>query len=294
MYVRALSVFVVCLCCAATQGQLLNGNFLTPDYGRPNEWYSPPVYPPLHWDFYNSTNNLNYVGLHSAFIPQPEQTQTITWFIPGPVEGPFFVLLSTGDAQGIRSESLTEYSSIEQLITVQPGDVLSGYYFFGTCDYIPFDDTGLIELYPDDPNDGRSTITLASLSVTTLGNYQATDGWQRFQYQFGDNEQGQYLLYCEVRDVRDRIYKSYLALDNFRLCRGPMLEGDYTLDCKVDFDDFDLLTQGWLADCNDPNTVSDPNIPCHALFPDPNSLNNLILLEYLLPISENWLLNLNR
>lgn len=285
MYFRALGVLVVCgLLCAVSQGQLLNGGFEIPDEERPNEYYDPPLYPPLHWDFYDTAYNLNYVALHSEFIPQPEQGQVVRWFIPAPVEGEHFVLLSTGDSKGFRSESATEYSSIEQFITVNPGDVLSGYYFFGTCDYVPFNDTGLIKLLPADPNSGRDEIQLVKVSVSDpeLGNYQATEGWQFFQYRFDENTNGEYLLYCEVRDIRDRIYKSYLALDGFRLCRNVPMYGDYNYDCVIDYHDVNILSRVWLADCNDPNVIADPNIPCEPFTVpmDSEELNTLNLYLY--------------
>ncbi len=278
---------ILCGFCAASQEQLLNPGFEIADPSRATFWFTPP----LNWDWCNTPNNMNYVGLHTSFVPQPEQGQVVTWSIPESVEGQYFVLLSTGDAEGLRSSFKTERSSIEQIITFMPGDIISGHYYFGTCDYMPYDDTGSIKLIPVDHNDGLYSIVLASESVSGLGNYQSTDGWQYFRHQFNESTSGDYLLYCEVRDHLDRVFKSYLALDNFRICRGIPMLADLNFDCVVDYYDLNILSQAWLADCSDPNVISDPNIPCHLVIPDPNMPNKTIDIDHLLPFSENWLEN---
>lgn len=285
-------VSVACLICDVCAGQLLNPRFDIPDPNRATEWFTPP----LHWDWFDTVNplNLNYVGMHTDFDPEPEHGQTVNWSIPGPVEGDYFVLLSTGDAQGTRSETKTLYSSIDQTITLCPGDVLSGYYFFGTTDYRPYNDTALITLDPVDPNDPQHRkIVLVSISVDDVGSYNSTGDWQYFRHQFKTETCGQYVLYAEVRDTRDRIYKSYLALDNFKICRNVPPYGDYNDDCVIDLNDFNILSQAWFADCNDPNTIADPNIPCEPFIVDPNSfdpnLPHIIDLDYMLWISDYWL-----
>lgn len=278
-------VLIIHVFCSVSQCQLLNDSFEIPDPNRATAWFMPP----RHWEWSNTPNNLNYVGQHKRYVPQPEEGQAVAWSIPEPVEGTYFVLLSTGDAEGLRSSFKTEYSSIEQPISVCPGDMLSGYYFFGTCDYMPYNDTGTVKLTPIDPNDGLRPIVLVSESVASLGNYQSTDGWQYFRIQFNADSCGDYILHCEVRDYMDRVFKSYLALDNFRICRGIPSRADLNLDCLTDYHDFDILSQGWLADCSDPNVLSDPNIPCHILIPDPNIPDKVIQIDSLLPLSEHWL-----
>jgi hypothetical protein len=280
MVSRTLCILLLlCLFCAVSQGQLLNGGFEIPDPNRATPWFTPP----LDWDIFN------YAGLHSEFIPQPEYGQTVSWTIPAAYEGQYFLLLSTGDAEGPGSDPMITYSSIEQAITVCPGNVLYGSYFFGTCDYRPYNDTGTIKLIPVDPNDGLRPILLVSVSVDELGNFQSTDGWQQFSYTFTNETCGPYYLYCEVRDVLDTQYQSYLALDQFRICQSVPAYGDLNSDCGVDYEDLSILGRGWLADCNDPNVISDPNIPCNILIPDPNHLGNIIGIEHLMLMSENWL-----
>ena len=280
MVLRALCILLLtCSFCAVAQGQLLNGGFEIPDPNRATQWFTPP----LHWD------SFNFAGIRSEYIPEPEYGQVVTWTIPAPYEGHSFLLLSTGDVEGPGSDPLTVFSSLEQAITVCPGNVLYGSYFFGTCDYRPYNDTGLIKLIPVDPNDGLRPILLVSISVDDLGNFQSTDGWQHFSYMFSDANCGQYYIYCEVRDILDSRYQSYLALDNFRICQGAPAYGDLNSDCDVDYDDLAILGRSWLADCNDPNVIADPNIPCQLLIPDPNTLGNIIEIEHLMLLSENWL-----
>lgn len=286
---------------AVSVGQLLNPSFDLPDEDRVTEWFTPP----LHWDWHDTANNLNYVGLHTDFTPQPEQGQAVHWSIPGPVKGQYFALLSTGDARGPGSSRDTLYSSIVQTITLCPNDRISGHYFFGTCDYLPYDDSAVIKLIPTDPNRVDRTlkrpIILAEISVKDVGNYKSTDGWQQFHYQFDYHECVEFYLYCEATDTQDRIYKSYLALDGFRICRNVPDFGDFNLDCAIDYHDFDIFARTWLADCNDPNVIADPNIPCNLVITDPNMIYSdpncpsydpdagVIGLEQLMLFKEHWL-----
>jgi hypothetical protein len=286
MFSRALCIsLLISSCCVFSLGQLQNGGFnaADPDPNRVNHWFVPPLFYPLHWE------TLNYACLHSSFIPYPEYGQTVSWTIPAPVEGNQFVLLSTGDAEGIGSDPRIEFSSIQQTITACPGDILTGSYFFGTCDYRPFNDIGTITLMPIDPNNGLRPLVLLSICIEDLGDFQSTEGWQSFYHRFTEDTCGQYYLYCEVRDILDRSFKSYLALDNFRICAGIPGFGDLNQDCSVDFFDFEILAKSWLADCNDPNVISDPNIPCNLFVTDPNAPENIVDGEFLLKMSEVWL-----
>lgn len=281
----------MCLFIAVSQGQPDNGSFEIPDEARPNRYYDPNRFPPLNWDWLDSSTNKNYVGLHTQFIPKADYGQSITWTIPCTVDGSTFVLLSTGDAlgPGPDSDRYTEYSSIEQIVHICPGDVLYGSYFFGTCDYKPYSDTAMVEATPVDPNSGGQYVLLVSVSVDKLGNFMSTDGWQHFQYAFSGETCCDYLLHCEVRDMLDRSYQSYLALDNFRICRGELGFGDLNRDCSIDYNDFSILSQAWLADCNDPNVLNDPNIPCNLVIQDPNVSDNFIDTKQLTQMSEHWL-----
>ena len=286
-HIHLVALTVMCALCTVAQGNPANGSFEIPDPNRATEWFTPP----LNWDWDNTPNNLNYANLVQNFTsPQG------CWTIPAPTHpthGNFFVLLSTGDAEGPRSDGKTEYSSIEQIITVCPGDTFYGDYFFGTCDYGSFCDTGIIQLFLVDPIEGEpNTITIVSESVATVGD-RGYKGWEDFHYTFDIEECREYLLYCEVRDVGDRFYNSYLALDNFRICRADPNNADINNDCRVDLLDLSLLSKGWLVDCGISGNWDDPNLPCQLLTVDPNTLSepveNIIDMEYLLPVTESWL-----
>ncbi len=194
MWFRAslVAVAVVCFLCAVSRGQPYNGDFEIPDESRPNTYYyDPNVFPPLGWDWLDTFDNKNYVALRTEFTPPIRDY----WTIPNSFEAESFVLLSSGDAEGPYSDGATEYSSIKQIISVNPGDVLYGSYFFGTCDYGPWDDRGIIKAIPVDPNNfvDPNEIEIVFTSVNILGSFQSTDGWQNFQWTF--EEGGEYLLY---------------------------------------------------------------------------------------------------
>lgn len=275
MIIRFFTMFVVLQ--VVGWGSIQNGRFEIPDPNGATPYFCPP----LDWTVEN------YAGLHESFIVEPENGQYISWTIDRPAQGETFCLLSTGDVFGPGSDPQIIRSSICQTVSFSSGDVLKGSYFFGTTDYSPYNDTGNIMLFPVDPNEGLRDILLATINVADVGDYSATQEWQHFEYTFTEVTQGDYFLTCEVIDVRDTKYKSYLAIDNLRVCYGTPLYGDINFDCAVDLKDFELFSQVWLADCNDPNTY-DPNYPCFDADFNPDELidpNDLILL------SECWLEN---
>ena len=165
-----------------------------------------------------------------------------------PIEGNRMLVLSTGDL--IHETDLAE---ITQDIAIKPDDILSGYFFFGTCDYYQWCDYGHILLVPDpntvsDPNE----ILLARRGVEDVGNYSSMDDWEYFSYKFSEEQAGFYKIIVGVYDVGDIILNSYLLLDGFNICNSPS-PADFNQDCKIDLIDFDLLAQDWLKDCSDPN-----------------------------------------
>jgi hypothetical protein len=270
------SIFLI-LIQAAVLGSIQNGGFEFADPNQPN----PHCIFPRDWTVEN------YASLHTHFVPSPEWGQVVNWKIHGPVEGTRFCLLSTGDLYGPGSDTQITQSSMSQKISFANGDILMGSYFFGTCDYRPYDDTATILLSPVDPNDGLRNILIESISVEDVGNYGATIGWMPFSFTFTPETAGCYKLYFEVKDVTDNKYKSYLAIDNLRICNGIPLYGDINQDCGVDLQDVAYFSNLWLADCNDPNTY-DPNYICRNADFDGNMIidpNDLVLM------SEHWLEN---
>lgn len=276
MFLKAVIAGVI-LFQAAVWASIQNARFEIPDPNQATPYFTPP----LSWDIEN------YAGLHSHFTPEPEYGQDVQWTLENPVEGNSFCLLSTGDITGPGSDSQITRSSIRQEITLFEGDVLIGFYYFGTCDYSPYNDTAYIKLSPLDPNDGLRDILLASISVADVGNYSSTEEWLRFSQSFDANTAGNYILSCEVLDVRDTKYKTYLAIDNFRVCSGVPEYGDINFDCTVDLNDYNIFSSLWLSDCNDPNTF-DPNFICTDADFNRNWVvepNDLILM------CEHWLEN---
>lgn len=262
---------------AAVLGSIQNGGFEEAEPNQP----SPYFIVPLNWEVEN------YAGLHSSFVPSPEWGQIIHWQIECPSEGNRFCLLSTGDVRGPGSDNDITRSSMSQSAYFAAGDILMGSYFFGTCDYVPYNDTAAIVLTPVDPNSGLRSLLLETISVSDVGDYSSTDGWVPFAFTFNTKTAGEYVLTCEVTDISDRKYKSYFAIDNLRVCYGSPLYGDINQDCGVDLLDFAEFSNVWLSDCTDPNTY-DPNYICENADFDCSTIidpNDLILM------SEHWLEN---
>lgn len=250
-----LRIAYFCLLSCALWGGIQNGGFEIPD---PNitEWFIPP------WAWKRATDNPYgdcYAGLHRYLVPSPQYDRSkreVHWTVPAPYEGRRFVVLSTGDL-GDESDPAITHSTIRQKGTFQAGQRLSGAYFFGTCDFLPYNDYGKIYLTPVDPNSGLpSEILLGYSDVSIVGDFQSTRRWIPFHYDFTEENAGTYYFICTVRDQLDTIYKSYLAVDGLSICtRQP---GDINQDCSVDIQDFQILSRAWLSWCPDPNAF-DPN-----------------------------------
>ena len=259
-------------------GGILNGSF---EVYEPNasDWIMPPV----DWQYEN------YAGVHTEFTPSPEPGNSkgylVNWSIPGAVDGDYFCLLSTGD-MGDRSDAQITISTIQQQITLVPGETLYGSYFFGTCDWWPFLDEATITLSAVDPNDDPNFVTLVNINVDDVGDCGAMDGWQGIYYVFPGLQATDYYLTCQVRDIGDTILKSYLAVDDFQICPISRYDGDLNFDCRINLDDFEILSEAWLANCSDPNTFADPNTPCGLADIDGNDYVDSGDLLYM---SGNWL-----
>lgn len=305
----------------ANEGDVFNGEFEVADLNRRTE-FSPT--PPADWLFRDVLTdergpymNKNSIRLAEIFYkPQPDTN--ILW-IDGPQNGRFFVLLGTGPAFDDRDQY---HSTLSQLIILNPGDVVCGYYFFGTCDYKPFVDTAFGKLIDpqfnftiepslsletnDDgsfknsefipstdlihPNNG---IELFRISVSDVGDFRATDGWQRFYYRYTGTQTKTFRLIFQVRDALDKYLSSYLALDNIRICRNVPAVGDINQDCHVDMLDLVTVASNWLVQCalqTDPQTGQ---IPENCLQSDLNG-DGLVDAADLTLLAENWLGGDNR
>ncbi len=211
--------------------------------------------PPSGWE------RENYAAVMEQFIPNPSEGNVENWQIDiqvglRSVEGDSFVVLSSGDIQPDPPSA-----SIQQYVFVYAGETISGYYFFGTSDYLSYNDYATIKLVPYDSNSGLRDLTIVYVDVEEVGDYNSTAGWVPFEYTFSSGEGGAYHQILSVTDMRDRVYPSYLAADYMRLCEHPAY-GDINRDCRVDFRDLSWLASDWMQDCSDPNYLADPNNNC--------------------------------
>jgi hypothetical protein len=209
----------------------------------------------------------------------------VDWGISDPVEGNHFVLLSTGGFSDVSAGDI-QGSKIQNMVYLEAGDTVLGSYFFGTADYLNYNDYGHISLiFAGDPNQFSDPnhipedivpIPGTKCDVASVGDYgstlnisPSTGGWISFSYTLLEpNQVGYYYLCCEVEDIIDKQYTSYYAVDGLRICRGGDPLSDLDRDCDVDLVDFSTLSLAWLADCNDitnPCSLAyDPNIPCET------------------------------
>ncbi|MCK5175891.1 MAG: hypothetical protein KAR47_21030, partial [Planctomycetes bacterium] len=179
-----------------------------------------------------------------------------------PCEGDNHIILSTGD---LEPEWEILRAELSQRIQISAGDKISGSYFFGTFDYLRgYNDFAEIKIVSvADPNLETSLLDV-TLDVATIGNQSSTDGWQDFEYIFDESEVGSFDLTFCVEDSGDEIYNTYLLVDAISICHVPDY-GDFNQDCEVDLTDFSMLSGGWMLECVDLDTISDPND-----YPDPN------------------------
>ena len=260
-------------------GQINNGCFELMD---PCELIVDPcvyINRPTMWDCNN------YVAVQSNFIPgippHPGSGGEASWqwVFPDnnvvPYEGEYFVILSTGD---IRPD--TTYSMMTQDVNFVKGQTVEFYYFFGTMDYVPFDDFATVKLHEIDSNGLiLHSQEVLNVSIRDITNYNCTPGWVKLNYFLDPNDPNNYnRIEFYVQDVGDAVYNSYFAIDGLKLGFKPEL-GDLNDDWMVDFQDFAILGQHWNQDSNDPNLLG------WADFDDTNSVD----VNDLMIFSSYWL-----
>jgi len=263
-----------------------NGSFELYDYNETNSRNDP-----------NGWHTENYVTVTQLFIPTPSEGSTSNWSINtakglAPFKGDSLLVLSSGD-------SSYNYSKAWQSVTINEGDKLTGVYFFGGCDYSPYTDWAMIKLVSQaDPN---VEIEIVYTDIDLLGDYGSFGGWQKFDYTFGSNEVGDYNLVLCVSDVGDYRLESYMAVDGLILCRNqqnnpPPGKADFNCDCTVNFEDFTILANDWMYDCNNPimyydgsgrQQYYDPN--CNCLLGTDIDGDGPVDINDLQIMSGNWL-----
>jgi hypothetical protein len=119
-----------------------------------------------------------------------------------PVDGCFFALLKT-DGPGA-------FNSVEQNFYANAGDTISGWAFFRTNDYLPFNDKCDVRILS-----GSAVLsTPFSASVSTVGNYGKTP-WTNWKYTF--TAAGLYTVKAEITNGIDSAVDSFMGLDAIQL-----------------------------------------------------------------------------
>ncbi len=289
-----ISLTLVILSTHSLYANVFNGGFEISDFNT-----SIDINIPTGWQCEN------YTSVVGKFIPNPESGATTHWRINTiaglpPFEGEHFLVLSTGN---MPRQAAVGSARVWQDIAVEAGDMLTGVYFYGTCDYISsfpnFNDWADIQLiHSTDPNKNVPAVHVTTKDVGSYGSNEnsSMSGWKKFAYFFDANHTGNYTLVIDVNDFSDLAYESYIAVDALALCHNS-LYGDLNCDCTVDFQDFSLLAADWLCNCknplvhsdssSDPNLYNDPNLNC--LLGTNLSGNNIVDGNSLLILTEYWL-----
>jgi hypothetical protein len=240
----------------------------------------------------NGWHSENYVTVSQGFLPSEYPGSKGSWRMNpdetmAPFKGDYVLVLSTGD------ETVKD-STAWQEVTIQAGDKLTGVYFFGACDYQPFNDWAEIKLISiNDPE--AVPIMLAKADIKMLGDYGSFAGFQRFEYTFGAEQAGDYKLVLFITDERDSMLESYLVVDSLNICRynetnPPPEYGDLNCDCTVNYEDMAKLSHDWGYDCNDQNMLNDPN--CNCLIGSDIDGSGPVDFNDLRIMSENWLVGI--
>ncbi len=119
------------------------------------------------------------------------------------VDGCYFALLTTDGPGSMNTLSL-------HLSYANAGDVLSGWSFFETDDYMPFNDSCSVVL----KSGSGEIVTLFKTDVESVGDFGRTP-WTQWTYSFA--EAGQYTLEATICNSLDSTLESYLGLDAVKL-----------------------------------------------------------------------------
>lgn len=282
------------VCQAAAIVSPFNGSF---ELSEPNEskssQFSFPINDPNGWQ------TINFVTVSSGFLPLNFPGTKTNWQINmdiglRPFKGNNVLVLSSSDSSVGTAEA-------RQSVTIGEGDRITGAYFFGTCDYRPWDDWGDIRLIPK--TSGLPVILVAYADIDLLGeNFGSFGGWQKFSHIFSAAEAGDYDLVLSVNDKDDFQLESYLIVDNITIFRNdpanPQPEdGDFNCDGTVDIADFAMLANDWQYDCAHPRMYDDrdhstqyydPN--CNCLLGTDMNKNGIVEYNDITILSDNWLL----
>jgi hypothetical protein len=267
---KKLFIILVASILSSCYSQVFNGNF---EYFEPNVLSG--LNTPTGWVC------KNYVTVTNEFVcdPNPACGHSFNWKVYKitPFKNDNFILLKPGDFKDGEGAE-TWYSKAQQRFSINSSCIISGVYFFGSYDYLPYDDYFYIKLIPP-PQENRNEIILAQGCLSQLKqNYCSMYGWKRFEHTFVQEEYGLYDLVLYINNYADCILDSFLMVDSISICENNLGNSDLNCDCKVNFEDFNILASQWMNDCNDTN--------CNL----GNDINADGIIDYndLLIMAENW------
>lgn len=123
-------------------------------------------------------------------------------------EGNYFALLVPGQED--------VYTVVSQPFTADVGSRISGWAFFKTTDYMPYNDGSMVEITVN--SGGRVLATVFRASVSTVGDYDGTP-WTHWSYILPRG--GEYTIQAKVNNFLDSSVPSYLGLDGVSIIRVP-------------------------------------------------------------------------
>ena len=139
----------------------------------------------------------SYQGFGSQNLPPP------TNFLPP--SGQYFAVVPAGcqgdDVGG--TQSLTSQS-----FTANAGDTVSGWAFFQANDYLPYNDSGGVQIVT---GEGAFVATLYSANVTQLGDFGGPTNWFHWTYTFTSD--GTYAVQAYATNDQDCAFTSVTGID---------------------------------------------------------------------------------
>jgi hypothetical protein len=157
-------------------------------------------------------------------IPQLGTAQVVSQYkSPGtgttydPVEGRYFAKLTPGVT--------TDYTIVSQNFAADRGDVISGWAFFKSEDYMPFNDRSSVDIFLVNNMENRIVGTVFAASVSTAGNYGAVP-WTSWSYAI--MAKAVYSVQARIINVGDPSLPSVAGIDGIVIQSSmkPFLEGD--------------------------------------------------------------------
>jgi Bacterial Ig-like domain len=128
-----------------------------------------------------------------------------------PKEGSYFALLTPG--------TVSEDTMISQPFGTSDGDKVSGWAFFRTGDYLPYDHKAQVVIKNDS---GTTVATPFEESVSSVGQ-NGNSGWKYWEYTFsGLTGTGQFHIEARVHNTLDSsaYFTSAIGLDDVNTCTG--------------------------------------------------------------------------